>query len=213
VTTTTSDSGDKVGAAKDAGGKVASSAQEQAGAVAGTAKEQAGQVVSDAKSHAQQLASQASDQLSTQASQQTQQLSSRLHELSDELASMASNGQPGSSATTLVEELSQRGRRLAAYLENHEPRQIVHDLQHLGRRRPGAFIAGAVAAGLVVGRLGKGAKNAPGSPATTDGPVGGYGGSDSVTTAPSTITLESSPAGARTVEPAAPQGDPMRGDI
>jgi vacuolar-type H+-ATPase subunit H len=205
--TTTNNGTDKVGAAKDAGGRVAGSAQEQAGAVANTAKQQAGQVVSDAKSHAQQLAGQATDQLSTQASQQTQQLSSRLHEFSDELASMASSAHPGSSAATLVDELSQRGKRLASYLDSREPRDLVTDLQDLGRRRPGTFIAGAVVAGLIVGRLGKGAKNAPDQPTDTTDTTAEF------VTAPQTITLESAPAGARTIEPPAPQGDPMRRDI
>lgn len=53
-----------------------------------------------------------------------------------------------------------RGRRAADYLEERGVDGLVGDLQGFARRRPGAFLGGAVLAGLVAGRLMKAGKAA-----------------------------------------------------
>ena len=155
--------------AKDQASRVTNTAQQQASAVADTAKDQAGQVVGDAKAHAQDLIGQTTDQISQQADEQTQRLSGNLQQLSEHFATMASSGESGSTARTLVEEVSRRSADLAGYLEHRQSGQIVGDLKDFARRRPGAFILGSAVAGLLVGRLGRAVKDAPSSePAVTD---------------------------------------------
>jgi hypothetical protein len=87
--------------------------------------------------------------------------------LSSHFETMASSGEPGSTAHTLVDEASRRSSDLSTYLEGHQFGEIVSDLKGFARRRPGAFILGSAVAGLVVGRLGRAVKDAPDS-ADTD---------------------------------------------
>lgn len=47
------------------------------------------------------------------------------------------------------------GRQLADYLDHHGPDGVLREVQDFARRRLGAFLATALAAGFVVGRLGK----------------------------------------------------------
>jgi hypothetical protein len=157
----------KADLAKEQASRVTDTAQQHASAVADTAKDQAGQVVGDAKAHAQDLLGQTTDQISQQADEQTQRLSGNLQQLSDHFATMAGSGEPGSTARTLVEEVSRRSSDLAGYLDNRPSGQIVDDVKDFARRRPGAFILGSAVAGLLVGRLGREVKDAPASEPTS----------------------------------------------
>jgi hypothetical protein len=157
----------KADVAKEQALRVTDTAQQHASAVADTAKDQAGQVVGDAKAHAQDLLSQTTDQISVQTEEQTQRLSGNLQQLSDHFATMASSGESGSTARTLVEEVSRRSADLAGYLDNRPSGQIVDDVKEFARRRPGAFILGSAVAGLLVGRLGRAVKDAPSSEPTS----------------------------------------------
>jgi hypothetical protein len=87
--------------------------------------------------------------------------------LADDLKQM-SNGSD-SVAATMVQQISGRSRRAATYLEQHGPEGLVSDVQAFARRRPGAFLLGAAAAGFLVARLGKGLMSSPSSSSTADG--------------------------------------------
>jgi len=56
-------------------------------------------------------------------------------------------------ATDLAREVSDRVRTLGTHLENREPSQLLDDARDFARRRPGTFLLGALAAGVVAGRL------------------------------------------------------------
>jgi hypothetical protein len=61
--------------------------------------------------------------------------------------------------------LAARSRSFASYLDQHGPEHVLQELQDFARRRPGTFLVAAVAAGFVVGRLGKGLwQNQPAPP-------------------------------------------------
>jgi ElaB/YqjD/DUF883 family membrane-anchored ribosome-binding protein len=203
VSTTSDDTSSKADAAKEQAGQLAGSAQGKASEVAGTAKDQAGQVANEAKAHAQELAGQTADQLNTQAGEQAQRLSSTLGELSDQLGSMADGGEPGTTAHAVVSDLADRSGRLSSYLADREPREILRDVQDFGRRRPAAFIAGAAVAGLLVGRFGKVAKNAPDPAPSTGGPSTG------TSYEPSSPALDSEPLAIADDEPTSPGGAPV----
>jgi hypothetical protein len=49
---------------------------------------------------------------------------------------------------------------MADYLDRNGPEGVLREVQDFARRRPGAFLATALAAGFVVGRLGKGVAKA-----------------------------------------------------
>lgn len=125
--------------------------------VGGTVKEQASEVVGQSKREAKDLLGQSRSALYDQTQQQQQQVAGKLRTLADDLSSMgdSSEGQAGD----LVHEISSRTGQLADWLER-EPSQLLDDVTSFARRRPGAFLAAALGAGLLVGRLGRGAKDA-----------------------------------------------------
>jgi uncharacterized protein YjbJ (UPF0337 family) len=129
-------------------------AKDEARNVAGTAKEQAGAVVGEARGQVRRIASQARQQATDRVRGQHDQLVGRLRGLADEFQEMGGDGD--SPGKALVGDLGQRGRRVADYLADRGPEGLVSELTDFARRRPFAFLAGAVAAGFLVGRLGKG---------------------------------------------------------
>jgi hypothetical protein len=134
--------------AADQGKHVAGTAKEETMNVAGTAADQARGVVGDA-------VRQVSDQVNDQASTQRDRLSETLRSLGDDLEKMASPG-PGPEsglAADLVREVSDRARALSSQLEGREPGQLLEDARSFARRKPGTFLLGALAAGVVAGRL------------------------------------------------------------
>lgn len=128
-------------------------AKDEARNVAGTAKEQAGAVAGEARSQVQRIASQAKAQATDRVRGQHNQLVDRLRGLSDEFAEMGRDGD--SPGKALVSDLGQRGQRVADFLADRGPEGIVSELTDFARRKPFTFLAGAVAAGFLVGRLGK----------------------------------------------------------
>ena len=64
--------------------------------------------------------------------------------------------QPQTPAQELVGMLAARSSSFADYLGRHGPEAVLTELQDFARRRPATFIVAAVAAGFVVGRVGKG---------------------------------------------------------
>lgn len=135
-------------------GDIAHDAKEQASGVAGTATEQI-----------KSLADQARAELGTQAESQQKRAADGLRSLSSELSSMARNSEEPGYATDLVRQASDTTDRVANWLDERDPGSLVRDVQDFARRRPGLFIALAAGAGLLVGRLARGMKDAPSSEA------------------------------------------------
>ncbi|WP_205475097.1 hypothetical protein [Nocardioides sp. SYSU D00038] len=131
--------------AKDEATSVAQDAASEARALAGEATEQAKQVASDALG-------QVNEQLADQARQQRDRVAQTLTSVSDELAAMAGQGQQGL-VTDLARQAAERARSLGTHLEQHEPGQLLDDVRRFARERPGTFLLGALAAGVLAGRL------------------------------------------------------------
>ena len=136
-----------VSTAVDQGRNVAGTAKEEAANVAGTAAQEARGVVGEA-------VRQVSDQMGEQATTQRDRLSETLRTFGDDLEKMVAGDGAGSGmAADLVREVSDRARSLGSHLEDREPGRLVDDARDFARRRPGTFLVGALAAGLVAGRL------------------------------------------------------------
>jgi hypothetical protein len=146
-------------------------AQEQAQRVAGTAKEETAQVLDTAKEQAQavsyevrdqarQLWGDARDQLTDHAGSQRDRAVESLRSVSQELSSMAERAESSGLGVQLAREGGELTDRAADFLQQREPGQLLDELRDLARRRPGAFLLGAAAAGLVVGRATRGVRNA-----------------------------------------------------
>ena len=142
--------------AKDQAGQVVGTAGDAAQHVAGVAKDQAGQVAAEATRQVKHMLWQAQSELSSQAQVQQEKLAGGLHGMGDQLQAMATNsGQPGM-ATDLAHQGADKAHEIAAWLEHRDPGSVLAEVRSYARRRPGMFLAVALGAGLVAGRLARG---------------------------------------------------------
>ena len=139
---------------------VKDSAMSEAHDVAQTTKEQAQAVASDVREQAQTLLDESRSQLADQAGTQRDRAVESLRSLAGELDDMASQSAHSGLGAQLAREGGQRAHQVADFLDGREPGQLLDELRELGRRRPGAFLAGAAVAGVVVGRISRGAMGA-----------------------------------------------------
>jgi hypothetical protein len=129
-------------------------ARREAEKVGETAKEQVGQVAGEVGRQARNLLDETRSQLRSQAQEQTDRISATLSDLANQLRGMADNApDPSSSVANLVGDGARRLEDFATHLQAGGLDSVVDDLKTMARRRPGAFLAGAAAAGVVVGRL------------------------------------------------------------
>ena len=140
--------------------------------VADVAREQASGVAVEAGRQGRDLLRQAQGQLEEQAAQGQQRLANQLLSFSDELRSMADASSQGGMAASLASQAASRVRHAGQWLDDRKPGQVADEVQSFARRRPAVFLALAVGAGLVAGRLTRGLKDATSDnspPAATQG--------------------------------------------
>lgn len=142
-----------VDTAKQEASDLKDTATDAAKDVTGTAKDEAKAVAHETKAQAKDLFDQTRQELSEQASKQQQRLAGGLDSLGSELSSMARNSDGNGVASDLVQKASDRISGMATWLGDREPGEVMHDVKSFARRRPGAFIGGALVAGIVAGRL------------------------------------------------------------
>lgn len=134
----------------------ADAAKQAAGDVGQTAADKAKEVAGEAQRQARDLVGEARDQVNGQVSEQHRNLVGNLHSLADEFGRMAkASDQPGL-ASELVGQAGERARGAADWIGNRQPGELVDEVRSFARRRPGAFLLGAVVAGVAVGRLTRG---------------------------------------------------------
>jgi hypothetical protein len=186
---------------KQAAGQVVSEVRE-------TAADQAQRVGAEARTQARTVAADVRDKLGEQARSQNDRLVSTIRETADHLDEMRGD-RAGTPASAVVSRVADGGRQLADYLDQHGPDGVLREVQDFARRRPGAFLATALAAGFVVGRLGKSvAKADPAAGATakpaTDTFTSGY--SPTTSEYPATTPAYTETTGYATGYPAAGSG-------
>lgn len=140
---------------------VADDAKQGTAQVAETAKQEARDVALDAKRQAKDVYRQVRGEMSDQASTQQQRAASGLHSFAGELDQMASGSQANGVAADLAQQAAEKARAFATWLESREPGDLAEELRSFARRRPGAFIAGAAAVGLLAGRMTRGLTDSP----------------------------------------------------
>jgi hypothetical protein len=171
-TSTTHQARDTAATAADEGKHVAGVAGSEARGVASQAAQEARGVVDDAMT-------QVRGQLDDQGRQQKDRLAGTLATFGDDLDRMARGG--SGMAADLARDAAGRAQALSRHLDGREPGELLDDVRRFARRRPGTFLLGALAAGVVVGRLARGTKDAveaaeaaerprvtPGAPNTAD---------------------------------------------
>lgn len=146
--------------ARERGAEVGDHAKSAAADVKDTAAERARDVAGEARAQARDLVGHTRETLVTHADEQTNRLSETLDQLADDLRKMSGSTDSDGLAGRVVGELAQRTDALAQRMRGRSSADLLDDLRDLGRRRPGAFLAGAAGLGLLAGRIGRGLKDA-----------------------------------------------------
>ncbi|HET6625771.1 MAG TPA: hypothetical protein VFG63_05240 [Nocardioidaceae bacterium] len=149
--------------AKEKAKQTAGTAADESRHVADVAKDEAQNVTAEAKQQAQGLVDEALSQVDEQSRTQRDRLVDTLRTFSDDLEQMASQGGRSGIATDLTRQVAGKTRDLTSRIDGREPRELLDEVRDFARRKPGMFLLGAVAAGVVAGRVTRGAKDAKSS--------------------------------------------------
>lgn len=188
------------GGAKDQAKQAAGTAADEGKRVAGVAQDEVKNVATEAQHQLRGLLDDATSQVDEQSKAQKTRLAETVRTFGDDLESMRGDGQDGGLAAQVVQQVADQARGLASHLDDRDPSELLDDVRRFARRRPGTFLVGALAAGIVVGRVTRGAKTAqdqsgsndvsPSTPHT----VGSVGTAPATSTGPaSTTTVGTTP--------------------
>jgi hypothetical protein len=133
--------------------KTAQTARAEAGAVAGTVKEETRNVAQEAQEQASSALHQVQDDVRARANEEATKFAQTLHATSRQLQSMAGAAADDGVASSLVREGANVTERIASRLDQGGVDAVMGDARAFARRRPGAFLLGAVTAGFLSGRL------------------------------------------------------------
>ena len=168
--------------AKDQAAQVGQSAKESGKQVASTAADEAKNVTAEARKQAKDLTQEVGNQAQLQAAIGKDKAAGSLHSLGEELRSMARNSDQSGPVTDLTHEAADKVTDLATWIEQRDPGTLLEEVRSLARRKPGTFLLGAAAAGIVAGRLTRGAVQAGKDDTRMDDTKGTSGGADTAAT-------------------------------
>lgn len=143
--------------------QVGQTVKEKGAQVATTAVDEAAAVADETKDQARNLLHQTQAQVREQAATQKDRATGGLRTLADELRTMSGRTSPGDQrgmAGDLAREAADKVHAVANWLESREPGDLLEEIRGLARRKPGSFLLGAAAAGVLAGRLTRGAVEA-----------------------------------------------------
>jgi hypothetical protein len=143
--------------AKREAADVARTAAQSGGQVGETAGDQAMRVASATAEQARDLLAEGRTQLVDQAREGQRKAAGGLHTLADQLRDMSQKSDEEGLAPELARQASERARGVATWLDEREPGALLDEVRRFARRRPGMFLAGAAIAGVLAGRLTRGA--------------------------------------------------------
>ncbi|HEX5384087.1 MAG TPA: hypothetical protein VFW54_05560 [Propionibacteriaceae bacterium] len=146
-----------VDTAKGEAANVKDTAVGAAAGVKDVAKSEASNVAEEAKYQARSLLDQTRSELRGQASTQKSAVAEKLRGWAAELGSMASKADESGPMSDLAQEASRRVGEISHWLDTHEPADLLDEVKRFARRRPAAFLAIAAGAGVLAGRVTRGA--------------------------------------------------------
>ncbi|HEV7651542.1 MAG TPA: hypothetical protein VGP26_25610 [Actinophytocola sp.] len=136
---------------------VARTAAQSGGQVGETAGDQAKRVASATAEQARDLMQEGRTQLVDQAREGQRKAASGLHTLAGQLRDMSQKADGEGLAPEIARQAAERAHGVATWLDEREPGALLDEVRRFARRKPGAFLAGAAIAGVLVGRLTRGA--------------------------------------------------------
>lgn len=154
-----SSQGSTAQAVREEASGVAQSAAQSTQHLAHEAKSQAREVAHEAKSQVKDVFGQTRAGLADQASTQQSRVASGIRTFGSDLGSMADSSQ-GGLAADIARQVAGRTDSVASWLEAREPADLLEEVKTFARRNPGTFLAIAVGAGVLAGRLTRGVKDA-----------------------------------------------------
>jgi hypothetical protein len=123
-------------------------------AVMDTARDEGRAVTDAARQETSRLANEARRELRDQSQAQVERLAGGVRDLGRQLHRMAEGeGRPEGPVADLVREAAGRADGLAQRIESEGIDGLVFDIKQFARRRPGMFLGGAFAVGIVAGRM------------------------------------------------------------
>jgi ElaB/YqjD/DUF883 family membrane-anchored ribosome-binding protein len=147
--------------ARQQGSEVAQTTAEEAKGVAQDVRQQGQAVAEQAKTEVRHVTEDAKAQLRSQAQEQTKKVGESLRRLSEQVDALA-QGRPQESGRLgdYMQQAAEEVRQAAGRVESRGFDGIVQDTENFARKRPGAFLLAATAAGFSVGRLLRGGSEA-----------------------------------------------------
>jgi hypothetical protein len=137
--------------------QAASTVSDEAGRVAEVAKGQAREVASDIGMQARDLVDELKTQVRDQSAVQRDRLADNLRQFGNDLDSMRQSSASSGLAADITGMLATKAREVSAFLGDHDPGDLIEEVRRFARQRPGAFLLGAAVAGVIAGRLTRGA--------------------------------------------------------
>lgn len=133
------------------------------------AKEQAQNIAHTATQQTRNVVSDVTDEVSAQVSAQKAKLAASIRDIGDELEQTAQNGH--GTVANLAGEAADRTRQISSWIDTHEPRDVLAEIEDFARQRPVVFVLGAATLGFLVGRVTRSAVSAardkPSQPSNT----------------------------------------------
>lgn len=122
-----------------------------------TAGEQTKRVAREAGQQARNLVHEGRQQLTEQAHEGQRKAAQSLHTLADQLDDMYAKSDQSGMAPEMIHQAAGHTRTVASWLDERQPGDLLNEVRDFARRKPGVFLAGAAIAGVLVGRLTRGA--------------------------------------------------------
>lgn len=142
--------------AREQGQQVKGTAKDAASNVGGTAAERGRDIKDQAQGHARNIAGNAQSQLKGHAQEETQRAGTALGTAGSQLRALAEGRADEAGAFgDYIGQAADAVERWADTINERGFDGLLDDLRSLGRRRPGAFLLGALAAGVVTARFGR----------------------------------------------------------
>jgi hypothetical protein len=141
--------------------QTAEHARGQAGEAAGTAKAEGRKVADDARHQARNVIDEAKSVGRARADEQAGRLADALRQFNQQTEALLDGRTDEAGALgDYARQLADRAGHYAQQVDDLGFDGVVRETSRFARRRPGAFLLAAAGAGLLVGRLGRGAKDA-----------------------------------------------------
>ncbi|WP_051855507.1 hypothetical protein [Streptomyces sp. NRRL B-1347] len=137
--------------------------------VTDAAREGAADVLHESVAQGRDLYERLREQAVDETEAQLRRLAAALRDMSTDLRHMGDSAKPDSPAASLVRQVAGGGHRVADRIEHRGAADLLDDVRHFARRRPGLFLVGAAIAGFAASRVGRG--TAAAEPAEAAGPA------------------------------------------